>query len=88
MLVTLNRPEVLNAINTQMGIDQLDLWTKPHRGTGASCAASWSPARASRAFCAGGDLKQRDGMTQAEWQAQHEIFEKRVHGSWWSARCR
>jgi enoyl-CoA hydratase/carnithine racemase len=29
-----------------------------------------------RAFCAGGDLKERDGMTQAEWQAQHELFER------------
>jgi enoyl-CoA hydratase/carnithine racemase len=30
----------------------------------------------SRAFCAGGDLKERDGMTQAAWQAQHELFER------------
>ncbi|MGH7043680.1 MAG: enoyl-CoA hydratase-related protein, partial [Acetobacteraceae bacterium] len=29
-----------------------------------------------RIFCAGGDLKQRKGMTQAEWQHQHEIFER------------
>src|SRR3972149_1591240 len=28
LLVRLNRPEVLNAINTQMGRDQLDLWTR------------------------------------------------------------
>eukprot|EP01031_Cornospumella_fuschlensis_P046390 gene46390-56808_t len=29
-----------------------------------------------RAFCAGGDLKERLGMTDAQWQAQHEIFER------------
>ncbi len=29
-----------------------------------------------RAFCAGGDLKERHGMTDAQWVAQHEIFER------------
>ena len=29
-----------------------------------------------RAFCAGGDLKQRNGMTDEEWQAQHVVFER------------
>ena len=29
-----------------------------------------------RAFCAGADLKERDGMTEAVWRAQHEIFER------------
>ena len=28
LVVKLNRPEVLNALNTQMGRDQLDLWTR------------------------------------------------------------
>ena len=28
LVVTLNRPEVANAINTQMGRDFLDLWTR------------------------------------------------------------
>jgi enoyl-CoA hydratase len=75
LLVTLNRPEVLNAINTQMGIDQLDLWTKITAEPGQlRCIVVTGSG--DRAFCAGGDLKQRDGMTQAEWQAQHEIFEK------------
>jgi enoyl-CoA hydratase/carnithine racemase len=30
----------------------------------------------SKAFCAGGDLKQRNGMTDEAWQAQHLIFER------------
>jgi enoyl-CoA hydratase/carnithine racemase len=29
-----------------------------------------------RAFCAGGDLKERDGMSDEAWRAQHEIFER------------
>jgi len=75
LLVTLNRPEVLNAINTQMGRDQLDLWTRLTADPGRLRCVVVTGA-GERAFCAGGDLKERDGMTQAEWQAQHEIFER------------
>ena len=73
--VTLNRPAVGNALNTQMGLDLLDLWT--------SLIAQPAPYRCvvltgagDRIFCAGGDLKQRNGMTEAQWQHQHEIFER------------
>jgi enoyl-CoA hydratase/carnithine racemase len=30
----------------------------------------------SKAFCSGGDLKERNDMTQQAWQAQHELFER------------
>ena len=75
LLVRLNRPEVLNAINTQMGRDQFDLWTRLSAEPGKLRALVLTGA-GERAFCAGGDLKERDGMTQAQWQAQHEIFER------------
>jgi enoyl-CoA hydratase/carnithine racemase len=29
-----------------------------------------------RAFCAGGDLKERNGMTDAQWVKQHLVYEK------------
>lgn len=75
LLVTLNRPDVLNAINTQMGRDQLDLWTRISTEPGKlRCVVATGSGE--RAFCAGGDLKERDGMTQAQWQAQHELFER------------
>ena len=75
LLVTLNRPEVLNAINTQMGHDQLDLWSRITAEPG-DLRAIVLTGSGERAFCAGGDLKERDGMTQAAWQAQHELFER------------
>jgi enoyl-CoA hydratase/carnithine racemase len=75
LLVTLSRPEVLNALNTQMGRDKLDLWTRLTAEPGRLRCVVLTGA-GERAFCAGGDLKERDGMTQAEWQAQHEIFER------------
>ena len=75
LLVTLNRPEVLNAINTQMGRDLYGLWTELTAAPGdVRCVVLTGAGE--RAFCAGGDLKERDGMTQAQWQAQHELFER------------
>ncbi|MBV8096006.1 MAG: enoyl-CoA hydratase/isomerase family protein [Acetobacteraceae bacterium] len=77
MLVTLNRPEVANALNTQMGRDLHDLFD--------SIAADPARYRAvvvtgsgPRAFCAGGDLKERNGMTDAQWQDQHLVYERAV----------
>jgi enoyl-CoA hydratase/carnithine racemase len=75
LLVTLNRPQVLNALNTQMGRDQIDLWTRLTAEPGATRCVVLTGA-GERAFCAGADLKERDGMTEAVWRAQHEIFER------------
>ena len=75
LVVTLNRPQVLNALNTQMGREQLELWTRlTAEPGGARCVVLTGAGE--RAFCAGGDLKERDGMTEAAWRAQHEIFER------------
>src|SRR5262249_27164439 len=75
LIVSLNRPEVANALNTQMGRDLLDLWTGLIAEPGQVRAAILTGA-GGRVFCAGGDLKERNGMTKAQWEAQHEIFER------------
>jgi len=75
LIVTLNRPEVLNAINTRMGEETLDLWARLSADPGEVRCAVLTGA-GERAFCAGGDLKERDGMTDEAWRAQHEIFER------------
>lgn len=75
LIVTLNRPEVLNAINTRMGEETLDLWTRLSADPGEVRCVVLTGA-GERAFCAGGDLKERDGMTDQAWRAQHEIFER------------
>jgi enoyl-CoA hydratase len=79
LVVTLNRPAVRNAINTQMGRDMLDLWTRL-TAEAADIRCIVLTGAGDRAFCSGGDLKERDGMTRAAWQAQHEIFER----SYWT----
>jgi enoyl-CoA hydratase/carnithine racemase len=75
LLVTLNRPQVLNALNTQMGKDKLDLWTRLAAEPGRLRCVVLTGA-GERAFCAGADLKERDGMSETVWRAQHEIFER------------
>ena len=75
LLVTLDRPEVRNAFNTQMGRELLDLWTRlAEDASGARCVVLTGAG--DRAFCAGADLKERNGMTQEAWQRQHELFER------------
>lgn len=75
LVVTLNRPDVLNAINTQMGRDLLDLWTRLiAEPEDLRCVVLTGAGE--RGFCAGGDLKERHGMSDATWRAQHEIFER------------
>lgn len=75
LLVTLNRPAVANALNTQMGIDLRDLWVGLTRDAGDTRAVVLTGS-GTKAFCAGGDLKERNGMTVETWQRQHEIFEE------------
>jgi enoyl-CoA hydratase/carnithine racemase len=80
--VTLNRPAVRNAINTQMGRDLLALWSALIVDPGEVRAVVLTGAGS--VFCAGGDLKERNGMTEAAWRAQHEIFER---GYWALLDC-
>lgn len=75
MLVTLNRPAVLNAMNTQMGRDLFDLWTRLTVDPGLIRCVVLTGA-GDRAFCAGGDLKERNGMSNEDWRLQHELFER------------
>jgi enoyl-CoA hydratase len=77
VLVTLNRPEVANAMNTQMGLDLLDAFDGFCAAPNAQRCIVITGA-GPRAFCAGGDLKQRNGMTDQQWMDQHLIFERMV----------
>lgn len=72
--VELNRPEALNAMNTAMGEDLLRCfeglqWDKTVRAVVFTGAGE-------KAFCVGGDLKERLDMTDEAWRAQHLIFEQ------------
>jgi enoyl-CoA hydratase/carnithine racemase len=73
--ITLNRPQVGNAVNTQMGHDLLDLWNRLTADAGPVRCIVLTGA-GNKIFCAGGDLKERNGMTKRQWQLQHELFER------------
>jgi enoyl-CoA hydratase len=72
--VTLNRPEQMNAINTAMGEELLACFDGLHHD--AAVRAVVLTGAGDRAFCAGGDLKERNEMTDEVWRAQHVIFEQ------------
>lgn len=76
--VTLNRPDVANALNTQMGRDLHDLFTGILLEPGDLRVVVLTGA-GEKAFCAGGDLKERNNMTDAAWRAQHVLFEQAVY---------
>ena len=74
LLITLNRPQAANAFNTRMAEE---LAEAVHAGGGAAdtrCIVLTGTGN--RAFCAGADLKERDGMSDAAWHAQHAIIER------------
>ena len=77
LLVMLNRLEAANAMNTQMGVDLLDLFDGLAAAPRAYRVVVLTGSGA-RVFCAGGDLKERNGMTDAQWQDQHLIFERAI----------
>jgi enoyl-CoA hydratase/carnithine racemase len=76
-IVRLNRPDASNALNTQMGKDLVrcfeDIALDPK-----SLRCIVLTGAGDKAFCAGGDLKERRGMTDEQWTRQHVIFERMV----------
>ncbi|WDI30111.1 enoyl-CoA hydratase-related protein [Hyphococcus flavus] len=75
ILVTLDRPRTANAINTQMAKDLYALFSALARDE-VDIRALVLTGAGEKVFCAGGDLKERNGMTDEQWSHQHEIMEK------------
>jgi enoyl-CoA hydratase/carnithine racemase len=73
-LVTLDRPEALNAISTELALDLAaamePLATDPGVGAVVLTGAG------ERAFCVGADLKQRAGFDDQGWLTQREAFRR------------
>ena len=74
LMIEFNRPHVMNAIGTPTGHAMLDVFTRLSHEGRYRCAILTGAG--DRAFSAGGDLKERNGMTDEQWLRQHELFER------------
>jgi len=74
LIVTLNRPQVKNAINIEMMRELRQLWqgiqTNPDEWRCIILTGS------DNTFCAGADLKERKGMSLRIWKSQHIVLEQ------------
>ncbi|PWL18499.1 enoyl-CoA hydratase [Falsochrobactrum shanghaiense] len=75
LLIRLNRPQAANAMNTRMGEELMDLFEGFQIDTDGLRALVLT-GTGEKAFCAGGDLKERNGMTDKQWLRQHAMFER------------
>lgn len=74
LLVELRRPEVLNALNTVMTRELLDIWQQLGADT-APYEVVVLTGHGTKAFCAGADLKERNGLNTDTWLQQHRVLE-------------
>lgn len=74
-VITFARPEVANALSTQMGRELLDIWSQLRSQDDLRCVILSGEGRH---FQAGADLKERNGMTDEAWAEQHRLFEAMI----------
>jgi enoyl-CoA hydratase len=77
LIVRMHRPEASNALNTQMGRDLVRCFEDLALDPGDTRCVVLTGA-GEKAFCAGGDLKERRAMTDDAWTRQHVVFERMV----------
>ncbi|MGO1060761.1 enoyl-CoA hydratase/isomerase family protein [Planococcus sp. FY231025] len=73
-ILELNRPEAMNSLNTQMGIDLIECLKEIQEKPDLRVLILTGSGE--KSFCAGADLKERKGMTNEQWKKQHDIFEE------------
>ncbi|MBV8054222.1 MAG: enoyl-CoA hydratase/isomerase family protein [Deltaproteobacteria bacterium] len=79
-VVTLNRPDALNAMNTRMIQELLDLFHEQAYNEALRCMVLTGAGN--RAFSTGGDLKERNGMSNEQWRHQHHLIEDTFKTLW------
>ena len=76
LLITLNRPEVRNAINLLMIDELFELWQFIFKNPNTFRCVILSGA--GNAFCAGADLKERNNITLPKWKMQLSLLRKAI----------
>lgn len=72
-IITLNRPEVKHAFNTEMATEIIRLIEQVEQSKARAVIFTSSTEDA---FCTGADLKERKNMTEQQWREQHVLFEE------------
>jgi enoyl-CoA hydratase len=79
-VLTLNRPNALNAMNTQMMKELLNLFREQAYSDELRCMIMTGAG--DRSFSTGGDLKERNGMSNDQWRVQHHLIEDMFEALW------
>ena len=71
-IVSLNRPDAANALNTDMALDIKHFFDSITQSETRAIILTGQ----GKHFCAGADLKERRDISDEEWQRQHHAFEE------------
>lgn len=75
--VVINRPEASNAFTTRTALELYEVFAPLEiERTRFRCVLL--SGAGDKAFCAGGDLKERKLLSEAQWVLQHELMERTV----------
>lgn len=75
--VVLNRPQAANAFTTRSATELYEVFAPLEiERTRFRCVLLTGAG--DKAFCAGGDLKERQTLSEAQWVLQHELMERTV----------
>lgn len=79
--VAINRPHAANSLSTRMGEELIEVFSAVTCVPEAYRCIVFT-AVGDRVFCAGADLKERDGMDAEAFQRQHYLFERMMRQIW------
>jgi enoyl-CoA hydratase/carnithine racemase len=74
VILTLNRPDSMNALNTKMALELIQALDDLKYDENVRVLIITGSG--TKSFCVGADLKERNGMTQKDWKKQHDYFEQ------------
>lgn len=73
-ILTLNRLESMNALNTKMALELIEALEELKYDENVRVLILTGIG--TKSFCVGADLKERNGMSQKDWKKQHDYFEQ------------
>lgn len=74
VILTLNRPDSMNALNTKMALELIEALDDLKYDENVRVLIITGSG--TKSFCVGADLKERNGMSQKDWKKQHDYFEQ------------